>query len=133
MDQKALVEGVCDGTIDMIATDHAPHSADEKSKGFAGSLNGIVGLETAFPVLYTLMCKKGIITLERLVDMMSVVPYKRFGLEPNGYTLIDLGKEFTVDPDKFLTMGRSSPFTGMSLYGEVLATVIDGRAVYFNK
>jgi len=133
VDQKALVEGVCDGTIDMIATDHAPHSADEKSKGFAGSLNGIVGLETAFPVLYTLMCKKGIITIERLVNMMSVAPYKRFGLEPNGYTLIDLGKEFTVDPDKFMTMGRSSPFTGMSLYGEVLATVIDGRAVYFNK
>ena len=133
MDQRALIEGVCDATIDMIATDHAPHSAEEKSKGFAGSLNGIVGLETAFPVLYTHMCKKGIITLEHLVNMMSVAPYKRFGLEPNGFTLVNLGKEFTVDPDKFLTMGRSSPFTGMNLFGEVVATVIDSKAVYLNE
>ena len=132
-DQIALIEGVCDGTIDMIATDHAPHSADEKSRGFEGSLNGIVGLETAFPVLYTNMCKKGIITLEKLVDMMSVAPYKRFDLKPNGYCVVDLGKSFTVDPDKFATMGRSSPFTGMNLYGEVLATVIDSKAVFFNK
>ncbi len=132
-DQIALIDGVCDGTIDMIATDHAPHSADEKSRGFAGSLNGIVGLETAFPVLYTYMCQKGIITLERLVDMMSVAPYKRFGLKPNGYCLVDLNSAFTVDPEKFATMGRSCPFTGMDLLGKVVATVMDSKAVYFSE
>lgn len=132
VDRNALIEGVCDCTIDMIATDHAPHSAEEKSKGFVGSLNGIVGLETSFPVMYTHLCKTGILSLERLVDMMSVAPHKRFGLVQNGYCVVDLNKQFKVDPNKFLTMGRSCPFTGMDLFGEVVATVIDSEAVYFN-
>ena len=132
-DLDALVEGVCDGTIDMIATDHAPHSMEEKSKGFSGSLNGIVGLETSFPVLYTKLCKNGIITLERLVNMMSVAPCDRFGLPNNGYCIVDLSKEFVVDPNKFATMGRSCPFTGMKLLGKVLATVMEGSAVYVSK
>ena len=132
VDRNALIEGVCDCTIDMIATDHAPHSAEEKSKGFVGSLNGIVGLETSFPVMYTHLCKTGILSLERLVDMMSVAPHKRFGLVQNGYCVVDLNKQFKVDPNKFLTMGRSCPFTGMDLFGEVVATVIDSEVVYFN-
>lgn len=132
VDRNALIEGVCDCTIDMIATDHAPHSAEEKSKGFVGSLNGIVGLETSFPVMYTHLCKTGILSLERLVDMMSVAPHKRFGLVQNGYCVVDLNKQFKVDPNKFLTMGRSCPFTGMDLFGEVVATIIDSEVVYFN-
>ena len=130
-DRKALVEGICDGTIDMIATDHAPHSAEEKARGLAGSAFGVVGIETAFPVLYTHLVKPGIITLEKLVQLLTVNPRERFGI-PAGesYTVWDLGKEFTVDPAQFLSKGKATPFTGWNLNGECLMTVCDGKIVY---
>ena len=131
-DRIALVEGLVDGTIDMIATDHAPHSAEEKSKGLK-SLNGIVGLETAFPVMYTEFVKKGIIPLEKLVELMGVAPYKRFGLEPNGYTVWNLNKEYVIDTADFSSMGRCTPFDGRCVFGECMATVVDGEIVYINK
>ena len=125
-DREALVAGIVDGTIDMIATDHAPHSAEEKSKGLAGSAFGVVGIETAFPVLYTHLVKKGIITLEKLID-----PRRRFGLPANGdFTVWNLTKEFTVDPEAFLSKGKATPFAGWKLNGECLLTVCDGKAVY---
>ncbi|MBQ7769129.1 MAG: dihydroorotase [Oscillospiraceae bacterium] len=130
-DREALVAGVVDGTIDMIATDHAPHSAEEKSKGLAGSAFGVVGIETAFPVLYTHLVKPGIITLEKLIDLMSNNPRKRFGLPAGSdFTVWNLSKEFTVDPEAFLSKGKATPFTGWKLNGECLLTVCDGKAVY---
>ncbi len=130
-DRLALVEGLKDGTIDMIATDHAPHSAEEKSKGLAGSAFGVVGIETAFAAMYTYMVLPGIITLERLIELLTVSPRKRFGI-PVGedYTVWDLTKEFTVNPDEFLSMGKATPFTGMKLKGQCLLTVCDGKIVY---
>jgi len=130
-DREALVAGIVDGTIDMIATDHAPHSAEEKSKGLAGSAFGVVGIETAFPVLYTHLVETGIITLEKLIDLLSTNPRKRFGIAAsNDFTVWNLGKEFTVDPDEFLSKGKATPFAGWKLKGECLLTVCDGRAVY---
>ena len=130
-DREALVAGIVDGTIDMIATDHAPHSAEEKSKGLAGSAFGVVGIETAFPVLYTHLVKPGIITLEKLIDLLSTNPRKRFGLPANGdFTVWNLSKEFTVDPEAFLSKGKATPFAGWKLNGECLLTVCDGKAVY---
>ena len=131
-DRLALIEGLVDGTIDMIATDHAPHSAEEKSKGLK-SLNGIVGLETAFPVMYTEFVKKGIIPLQKLVELMGVAPYKRFGLEPNGYTVWNLNKEYVIDTADFSSMGRCTPFDGRCVFGECMATVMNGEIVYINK
>ena len=131
-DRLALIEGLVDGTIDMIATDHAPHSAEEKSKGLK-SLNGIVGLETAFPVMYTEFVKKGIIPLEKLVELMGVAPYERFGLEPNGYTVWNLNKEYVIDTADFSSMGRCTPFDGRCVFGECTATVVNGEIVYINK
>ena len=129
-DRQALVAGILDGTIDMIATDHAPHSAEEKSKGLAGSNMGVVGLETAFAVMYTNFVKTGVLSLEKLIELMSVNPRKRFGIElGNAYTVFDLGKEYTVDPNKFLSMGRATPFEGTSLFGECLMTVKDGKII----
>ncbi len=130
-DRFALIAGIQDGTIDMIATDHAPHSASEKSKGLSGSAFGIVGIETAFPVLYTHLVKKGIITLEKLIDLLAVNPRKRFGI-PMGrdFTVWDLNKEFTVDPGEFLSMGKATPFTGWKLFGECVLTVCDGKVAY---
>ena len=132
-DRQALVEGILDGTIDMIATDHAPHSAEEKSKGLAGSNMGVVGLETAFAVMYTNFVKTGVMSLEKLVELMSTNPRKRFGIElGNSYTVFDLGKKYTVDPKKFLSMGRATPFEGVELYSECLLTVKDGQAIIVN-
>ena len=130
-DRVALVEGIQDGTIDMIATDHAPHSAEEKSKGLEGSAFGIVGIETAFPVMYTHMVLPGIITLEKLIELLAVNPRKRFGI-PVGqdFTVWDLEKEFTVDPADFMSMGKATPFTGWKLKGECVLTVCDGKVVY---
>ena len=130
-DRLALIEGLIDGTIDMIATDHAPHSAEEKSKGLK-SLNGIVGLETAFPVLYTRLVKKGVISLERLVALMAQNPYNRLGIEPNGYTVYSLNEEYTIDPSAFKTKGRSTPYAGERVFGKCLATVCDGKLVYID-
>ncbi len=130
-DREALVAGLLDGTIDMIATDHAPHSAEEKSKGLSGSAFGVVGLETAFPVLYTHLVLPGILPLEKLIDLLSGNPRKRFGIPAgNDYTVWDLNKEFTVDPADFLSMGKASPFIGWKLKGECVLTVCDGKPVY---
>ena len=130
-DRVALVEGICDGTIDMIATDHAPHSAEEKSKGLAGSAFGIVGIETAFPVMYTHLVKKGIITLEKLIELLALNPRKRFGIPlDNDFTVWDLNKTFTVDPEAFLSMGKATPFAGWKLQGECMLTVCNGKIVY---
>ena len=133
-DRKALLEGVLDGTIDMIATDHAPHSAEEKAKGLAGSAFGIVGLETALPVLYTYLVKPGILTMERLKELLVTNPRERFGI-PMGecYSVWELETEQTVDPQNFRSMGKATPFEGCKLYGKCVLTVCDGRVVYQNK
>ena len=130
-DKDALVEGIKDGTVDMIATDHAPHSAEEKSKGLEKSNMGVVGIETAFPVSYTYLVKTGIITLEKLVELLSVNPRERFGIESDvGFTVFDLSKEYEIDPADFVSMGKSTPFEGMKVFGKCLATVYNGKVVY---
>jgi len=130
-DRLALIEVIKDGTIDMIATDHAPHSAEEKSKGLAGSAFGIVGIETAFPILYTHLVKPGIITMERLVELLAEAPRKRFGISGgDSFTVWDLEQTFTVDPNEFLSKGKAQPFTGWQLNGVCMLTVCDGKVVY---
>ncbi len=131
-DREALLEGILDGTIDMISTDHAPHSAEEKARGLEKSAFGIVGIETAFPVLYTKLVKTGFITMERLMELLVFNARERFRipLNPNDYTVWDLGREFTVDPSEFLSMGRATPFEGWTLSGVCLLTVKDGKVVY---
>ena len=130
-DREALVEGLLDGTIDMIATDHAPHSAEEKAKGLAGSAFGVVGIETAFPVLYTHLVKPGILTMDKLVELLAVNPRKRFEI-PLGddFTVWNLHKEVTVDPEEFLSKGKATPFAGWKLQSECVLTVCDGNVVY---
>ena len=130
-DKNALIEGIQDGTVDMIATDHAPHSREEKSKGLMGSSFGIVGLETAFPVLYTHLVQKGIITLKHLVELLAINPRKRFGI-PMGkdFCVWDLSQSFTVQPEKFLSKGRATPFAGWELNGVCQMTVCDGKVVF---
>ena len=130
-DRDALVAGIIDGTIDCIATDHAPHSAEEKAKGLEKSAFGVVGIETAFPICYTYLVKSGIITLEKLIDLLSTNPRKRFGL-PNGadFTVWDLEEVGIVDPEDFLSMGKATPFTGWQIQGKCIATVCDGKIVY---
>lgn len=130
-DRAALIEGIKDGTIDMIATDHAPHSKVEKSKGLKGSAMGITGLETAFPVLYSRLVKTGVISLERLIELMAVNPRKRFGI-PIGddYTVWDLDAEYEIDPAEFISMGRATPFEGMKVSGRCIRTVYGGKTVY---
>ena len=130
-DKRALIEGIVDGTIDMIATDHAPHSAEEKGKGLAGSAFGVVGLETAFAAMYTHLVKPGIITLERLVELMALNPRERFGIPlGNDFTVWDLSEEFTVDPEEFASKGRATPFAYTRLCGVNLLTVCGGKTVY---
>ena len=130
-DREALLEGLCDGTVDMIATDHAPHSREEKSKGLSGSLFGIVGIETAFPLLYTRLVKTGVISLETLIHRMAIAPRERFSIPlGNDFTVWDLEQEFTVDPAAFLSMGRATPFEGARLFGECVMTVCGGETVY---
>ena len=130
-DREAMIEGLLDGTVDMIATDHAPHSTEEKSRGLAGSAMGVVGLETAFPALYTGLVKTGILPLEKLIACLSDNPRARFGF-PLGrdFSVWDLSRAEKVDPNTFLSMGRSTPFEGMELFGKNLLTVKDGRIVY---
>ena len=130
-DRQALLEGILDGTIDMIATDHAPHSAEEKSRGLEKSAFGVVGIETAFPILYTYLVKPGILSLDRLVELLAVNPRKRFHI-PLGcdYSVWDLNAQTTVDPKDFLSQGKASPFTGWKISGTCLATVCDGKIVY---
>ena len=118
----------------MIATDHAPHSREEKSRGLEKSLMGVVGLETAFSVLYTELVLKGVITLSRLVELMSVNPRARFGLTSDvGFCVFDLSSKYEVDPDKFLSRGRATPFEGKRVFGKCLATVYGGKAVYLDE
>ena len=131
-DREALIEGVIDGTVDMIATDHAPHSAEEKARGLEKSAFGIVGLETAFPVLYTELVHKNIITLDRLVYMMSEAPRKRFCIKDSGYSVWDLNCEYVIDPDKFLSKGRSTPFDGKKVYGKCVMTMCGETVVFKN-
>ena len=130
-DKKALIEGIKDGTIDMIATDHAPHSAEEKGRGLEKSLMGVVGLETAFPVLYTELVMKNIITLDRLVELMSFKPKERFGIDTNNdFAVFDISEAYKIDPEDFLSMGRATPFAGREIFGRCLLTVHNGKVVY---
>ncbi len=133
-DKEALLEGLIDGTIDMIATDHAPHSKEEKARGLAGSAFGIVGIETAFPVLYTKLVREGIISQERLIEVMSTNPRRRFNLPVgNDFTVWDLEATYTVDPADFISMGHATPFEGWQLFGKNLMTVHNGQVVYLAK
>lgn len=136
-DRLALIEGIKDGSIDMIATDHAPHSADEKDKGLQGSLMGVVGLESAFPVLYTGLVKPGIITLEKLITLMHTNPSKRFKIgdavkegQFADLTVFDLNKEYVINPDEFFSKGRSTPFEGKKVFGKCKFTMVRGRIVW---
>lgn len=121
-DRQALIEGILDGTIDMIATDHAPHSRQEKAGGLKNSLMGVVGLETAFPVLYTCLVKNGIISLEKLVSLMSDNPARRFGLPQRGYTVFDLGHSYELCPEEFASQGRATPFAGRTVWAKCITT-----------
>ena len=132
-DREALIRGIQDGTIDMIATDHAPHSAEEKGRGLEKSLMGIVGLETAFPILYTYLVKPGIITLDRLIQLLCTNPRERFGLETGDradFSLWDLDAEYEIDPAEFRSMGRNTPFTGWKVNGRCRMTVCGGEIVW---
>ena len=130
-DREALIAGILDGTIDMIATDHAPHSAEETARGLVKSAFGVVGLETAFPILYTYLVKPGILTLDKLVELLCVNPRKRFGIGlGRDFSVWDLEQSDTVDPGQFLSMGKATPFEGWHVTGRCLATVCDGKVVY---
>lgn len=136
-DRLALIEGIKDGTIDMIATDHAPHSADEKSGGLEKSLMGISGIETAFPLLYTHLVKPGIISLEKLVYLMHDSPMKRFGTgnrltvgSAANLTVFNLNKEYKIESSKFLSKGKSSPFDGTNVYGKCMMTMYKGEFIW---
>lgn len=136
-DKAALIEGIKDGAIDMIATDHAPHSEEEKSRGLKGSLMGITGLEAAFPVLYTKLVRGGVISLERLVNLMSVKPAERFSLKrgieigsPADFAVFDLDEEYTLNAADFISKGKCTPFDGEKVYGKCLLTVCNGRTVW---
>lgn len=130
-DRLALIEGIKDGTIDMIATDHAPHSEEEKSKGLKLSNMGVVGIETAFSVMYTYLVKTNIISLEKLIELMSINPRKRFCLPiTDDICVFDLDAMYTVNPKDFLSKGKFTPFEGMKLFGVNKLTVCDGKIVY---
>ena len=130
-DREALIHGILDGTIDMIATDHAPHSAEEKSRGLEKSAFGIVGIETALPILYTYLVKTGILSLDKLLALLCVNPRRRFGL-PLGtdYSVWDLNAAYAIDPEGFLSKGRATPFAGWQVNGKCIATVCDGKLAY---
>ncbi|MBQ3125891.1 MAG: dihydroorotase [Clostridia bacterium] len=136
-DREALIEGLCDGTIDMIATDHAPHSAEEKSRGLEKSAMGVVGLETSFAVCYTHLVKPGIITLEQLIEKMSINPGRRFGMgteievgQAADLCAFDLNEQYTVEPGRFASMGHATPFAGQNLFGVCKYTIVNGGLVW---
>lgn len=131
-DRAALIEGIKDGTIDMIVTDHAPHSAEEKSKGLEKSAMGVVGIETAFSVIYTYLVRPEIITLERAIELMAINPRRRFNvpLKNDEFTVFAPNEAYTVDSRNFFSMGRSTPFEGYKLYGKIKMTVIGGKTVW---
>ncbi len=143
-DQEALIKGIMDGTIDCLATDHAPHTAEEKGKGLAGSNMGIVGLETAFPLMYTNFVKTGQMTLEHLIELMANKPRELFGLEGGvavgecaDFTVLDLEASYNIDPETFLSKGRATPFTDWAVQGKTILTLVNGKVAYqdesFNK
>ncbi|MEG1404438.1 MAG: dihydroorotase [Oscillospiraceae bacterium] len=139
-DRKALIEGICDGTIEIIATDHAPHTKEEKSGGLRNSLNGVVGLETAFPMLYTKLVKTNIITMEQLIRLMQVNPARRFGIgsslkigQPADLTAFDLNTEYTIESNEFLSMGRATPFEGERVFGKCKLTMVGGEIIWTEK
>ena len=136
-DRLALIEGIKDGTIDMIITDHAPHSAEEKGKGLAGSAMGVVGLEVAFPVLYTNLVKTGVITIEKLLDLMNTNPRKIFKIgteikvgELADLTVYDLNENYNIDSSTFVSMGKATPFDGDNVYGKCKMTICKGNVVW---
>ncbi len=136
-DRLALIEGICDGTIDMIATDHAPHSAEEKSKGLKDSLMGIVGIETAFPILYTNLVKTKTITLEKLIELLHDNPCKRFGMDSGikdgqlaNLTVFDLDCSYKIDTKDFLSKGKATPFDGATVFGKCLMTIAKGEIAW---
>ena len=136
-DKLALIEGIKDGTIDMIATDHAPHSAEEKGRGLEKSLMGVVGIETAFPLMYTHFVETGVITLEKLIELMSINPRKRFGFgggtdvgESADFTVVNLDEEYEINPDDFYSMGRATPFEGFKVKGRIVHTYIGGKEIF---
>ncbi len=138
-DRQALIDGIIDGTIDMIATDHAPHGLEEKSKGLKDSLMGVVGIETAFSVMYTHFVKTGIISLEKLIEIMSVNPSRRFGIENEikdgekaSIAVFDLDSEYIINSDEFLSKGRATPFENVKVSAKNLMTVCNGEMVYKN-
>ncbi len=131
-DRDALIEGIIDGSVDMIATDHAPHTAEDKAKGLEGSAFGIVGLETSFPIMYTYLVKKGVISLERLVELMSVKPAERFGIKVGASDLavFELSNEYAIDANEFLSKGRSTPFDGYKVFGRCVKTILNGEEIW---
>ena len=130
-DREALLEGVCDGTIEIVATDHAPHSAEEKAKGLEKSAFGIVGIETAFPLMYTYLVKSGTLTLVQLVKLLSDNPRKRFGIQSDpGRSIWNLEEEYIIDPDDFLSKGKATPFKGWKVFGRCIETTYNGNTVY---
>ena len=135
-----MIQGVLDGTIDMIATDHAPHSAEEKSRGLEKSNMGVVGIETAFPVMYTNFVMTEKISLEKLMELLSVNANKRFNIgskieigQKADLTVFDLNKKYNVNPDDFLSMGKSTPFEGVEVYGKCIMTMCNGNVVWEDK
>ena len=139
-DKEALIQGVLDGTVDMIATDHAPHSAEEKSKGLEKSNMGVVGIETAFPVMYTYFVRNDKISLEKLVELLSINANKRFNIgseiqigEKANLTVFDLNEKYKVNPDEFISMGKSTPFEGTEVYGKCKMTICNGNIVWEDK
>ena len=133
-DRDALLEGLCDGTVDCVATDHAPHAAEEKGRGLRGSAFGIVGLETSFSVLYTRLVEPGLVTLDRLVDAMAIRPRTVFGLSSidmkQNFVEVELGRHHVVDPSLFASKGRATPFDGWEVHARILRTVCGGRTVF---
>ncbi len=136
-DRAALIEGVLDGTVGMIATDHAPHEASAKNRGLEKSAMGVVGLETAFAVMYTHFVRKGVLSLEKLVELMSVQPARRFGIgafleegQPADLAVFDLSREWVVNPEEFFSMGRATPFAGDTLFGRCVLTLVGGEAAW---
>ena len=129
-DREALVEGLLDGTIDCIATDHAPHSAEEKSRGLEQSAMGVVGIETAFPVVYSCLVRPGLVPLETVLKALTVNPARRFGLPLEGWSVWDLNERYVIDPKDFLSQGKASPFTGMAVWGKNMLTVLNGQIVW---
>lgn len=130
-DREALLEGTADGTIDMIATDHAPHSAEEKSKGFRQSASGIVGIETAFPLLYSYLVGQNIISLEKLIALLTVNPRMRFNIPfTNDFSVWDMNDSYEITPSSFLSKGKATPFAGWKVYGRCIETICNGNIVF---